>query len=97
RKDNRRGNRRETLLPLVPVEKLDGEHAQSTAQMRREQHDDAPLRELHQRLLGPAQELIQLEPLAERPEMNRHKDRERDSREAMDQRDGLHANTPSTA
>src|SRR3954465_13827758 len=65
--------------------------------MRRQQDDDAPLGKLDQRLLGPAQELVELESAGESPEMNRHEDRQGESRKAMDQRDRLHANTASTA
>jgi len=49
--DDGRGNRREAFLPLVPVEKLDREHAQPAPQMRGQQHHDAPLGELDERLL----------------------------------------------
>src|SRR5438270_12804357 len=81
----------------MPVEKLDRKHAQPAAEMRREQHDDAPLGKLHERLLGPAQELVQLQTLAKRPEVHRQEKRERQARDAVDQRYGLHAKTPSTA
>src|SRR5258706_10014298 len=79
REHERCGNRGETLLPLVPVEKLDRQHAQAAAEVGRQQHDKAPLGELDERLLGPAQEGIHLEPLAKRPEMHRQEERERDS------------------
>src|SRR5262245_19914906 len=63
-------SRGQALLPFMPVEELDREHPQPAAEMRGEQHHDAPFGELHDRLLGPAQERVHLQPQAERPEVH---------------------------
>ena len=54
--------RRQLLLPVAPGEILDHQHAQAAQQMNGQQEHQAALGELHQRLIGPAQEAVQRSP-----------------------------------
>src|SRR5256885_16158277 len=70
--------------------------------MRGEQHHQCPFGELDQRLLGPGEECVKLQGVAERPEMNRQEQRERNARQAVDKehpvrRMPIHAKTAKTA
>src|SRR5689334_14209258 len=65
--------------------------------MRGEHYNDAPLGELHQRLLGPAQERVELQASTERPEMHRQERGQRNAGDTVDERHDFHANTVSTA
>src|SRR6185503_15540946 len=101
-KGERTRGRGEALLPVAPRQELEREHAQAAAEMRGQRHHDQPFAELHQRLLGPLQEVFELQRVAQRPEMERQEQRERDPGHAVhDERPirGVlpHANTPSTA
>src|SRR5262245_17471522 len=88
----------ETLLPLVPVEELDRQDPQSATEMRGERDHDRPLARLHQWLLGPGEERIQLQRIAERPEMKRQEKRQRHAGDAMQVGEpAAHAKTASTA
>src|SRR6185503_6445512 len=97
-KRRRRRHGGEAVLPFVPVEEFDRQHAQAAGEVRGERDDDRPLARFHQRLPGPGEEGIQLQRIAERPEVQRQEDRERNAGDAMQVRDpAAHANTPSTA
>ena len=92
------GRGREALLPLVPVEELNREHAQPAGEMHGERDHDRPLAGFHQRLARPGEEVVELQGIAERPEVERQEHRERDARQAMQVRDpAAHENTASTA
>src|SRR2546425_9902480 len=70
--------------------------------MRGEQHHQSPFGELDQRLLGPGEQRVKLQGVAERPEMNRQEQRERNARQAVDKehpvrRMPIHAKTAKTA
>src|SRR5436190_8519546 len=98
--------RGEALVPVAPWQKFEREDAQSSSQVRGEQHDQSPFGKLDQRTVGPAQESFELrlalERVRQRPEVNRQEDRERDAGNAVHERCPRarmpsHANTPITA
>ena len=60
RRARRRRGRGERLLPVAPGQEFEREHAQPAAEVRGEQRPRAPTRRLHQRLLGPGEERVQL-------------------------------------
>src|SRR6185503_2870030 len=98
RQRHRGSGRGEALLPAVPVEELDRQDAQAAAEMRGERDDDRPFPGLHQRLPGPREKGVELQGIAERPEVERQEDRQRDARDAMKVCDpAAHAKTPITA
>src|SRR5258708_1011224 len=71
-RDRQRDRRRsEALLPIAPGKEFEREDAQPAAEVRGERHDDAPLGELDETPLGPGQEGIEPQGIAERPEVQR--------------------------
>src|SRR5580704_5486103 len=52
--------RRQLLLPVVPIEVLDHQNAQAAEQMHREQKNQPAFGKFHQRPIGPAQEVFKL-------------------------------------
>src|SRR5580704_16656663 len=83
----RRGERRQLLLAVAPIEVLDHQNAQAAEQMNREQKNQPAFGKFHQRLIGPAQEACKLgfavdgEP--NRQEMQRQENCERKTRQPM--------------
>ena len=83
-------SKREPRLSVAPREVFQQQQPQPAEHVHGEQADEHGLGQLHQRLIGPAQEALQprlardREP--EREEMKRQEDREREPGEAMDQR-----------
>src|ERR1700722_569347 len=74
------------LLPAAPRQVLHHQQAQAAEEVHREQANKAPLGEFDERLLAPVQEAVEprlaVDGEAEREEMQRQEDRERDAREA---------------
>src|SRR5262249_13923369 len=86
----RRGERRELLLATVPREILDQQHPHASQHMHDQQEYEAGFGELHQRLIAPAQEAVELrlavDGEAEREEMQRQEHREGQAGAAVYQR-----------
>ena len=71
-----RQQRRQLLLPVVPVEVLDHQHAQAAKQMHREQEHKAAFGELDQGLIAPAQEVVEPRAAMERQPQHKEMDRQ---------------------
>src|SRR5579864_1021520 len=90
--DNRRhrgGNRCQLLLPVLPSEILDHQNAQAAEQMNREQKHQPAFGKFHQRLIGPAQEALELcfavDGEAKGQKMQRQENRQGEPRQPMHQ------------
>src|SRR5262245_49384798 len=98
-RDDRRQSgrdRRQLFLFVAPIEILDHQQAQSSQHVHHEEKDDTAFGELDQRLIAPAQEAFQrrfaLNGEAERQEMQRQENSERQAGKPVHQRrDPKHA------